>query len=96
MKQIRWFLVAAFGVIALVFSCQEEEYCTLPLVSRVNIGFYGMQEGELVPKPVNKFWSAGLGQDSVINGDSTDVDKLVLELSDSQDSCTFVFTSSRY
>ena len=79
------------GIILFFSSCSEPEYCTLPTVAKTNIGFYTQIDGELEEEVMYGFWACGLGTDSLINSDTSAVKSLSLELSESNDSCSFIF-----
>jgi hypothetical protein len=96
MRQIPRFLFLLIAGFLFVLACTEEEYCTLPTNSQVNVGFYKMQGDTLETFSVYSIRARGNNIDSLLNpGDTSSISKLTLPLSNQSDSCQFIFTMDR-
>jgi hypothetical protein len=92
MKQILFSVFLPVTLILVLFSCQEDEYCTLPLISKVNIGFYSLQDNEMNSKTFQWFSATGLSADSVYYDSLTNSSLISMPLSNSVDTVFFIFT----
>jgi hypothetical protein len=91
MKKGSGFLFFISSVLTIMYSCQKDDFCTLPVTASVHVGFYRMQNNKMVKESIYKFTALGVEHDSIINADSTDVSAIILPLSNIEDSCMFVF-----
>lgn len=92
MKHRLSYLYFILPAIVVLYSCAQEEYCAESVESTMNIGFYSMHDEEMVDTSFYKFWARGYQQDSLINSDTTSISGVLLPLSNSEDSCTFIFS----
>lgn len=80
--------------LAALYSCTQNEICTKTMLSEVHVGFYGVEDDELVKRTIYIFRATGEGLDSLINADTTGVTEVDLQLSEQRDSCVFLFNYS--
>jgi hypothetical protein len=92
MKYKLSYLIFILAVLFKLYSCTPEDYCTETMVSKVNAGFYTVDDEETKKMSFYNFLARGYQLDSILNSDTTGVTGIILPLSNLTDSCSFIFT----
>jgi hypothetical protein len=91
MKQ-RCFFISILSLFSILLSCTSEDFCTLPMTSLVNAGFYSFMGNEVKPLTVYKFSARGNQSDSFYYDSLSNASKISFPLSNEVDTSVFVFT----
>jgi hypothetical protein len=92
MKPICGSLYIVLSGIVLMFSCKEDDYCTLPLIAEVNIGFYTLEDDELTNKQIYRFSAIGTSADTFYYDSLANASQIALPLSNTKDTTEYIFT----
>jgi hypothetical protein len=95
MKQGLSFLISVLSISVLLLSClscKEDDFCTLPTTSMVNINFYSLQGDQMTTKSIYKFSARGNQLDSFYYDSLSNASKISLPLSNAYDTSTFTLT----
>jgi hypothetical protein len=93
MGKVRLFIISILmaGISEVFFSCSKEEYCSVPVVAYMKIGFYSLKNGVPADTSVHRFTAYGVTSDSLLMDSASNVKSIELPLANNSDSSRFVF-----